>query len=142
MLSLVGVLISTSKKGSYFWVWGVVPMSGLGLSMLWEPSRYIPELFGIGGTVILISYFGILWLWTQTYEGYEGNVRTGKQIQLLGYSFLASTGLMLCLYFGNPSILALAELPVPSSLSINIFLSLGMLLLFIGQYLVTRGTRV
>ena len=114
-------------------------MTALGLAVLWEPSSYIPLLFGIGGAIILISYFGILWLWLQSYELYEGPSRTGKHIQLLGYSFLVVTGLLLCLYFGNPSSLALQDLPIPNSLSINISLSLGMLLVFVGQYLISKN---
>ena len=138
-LSIVGVLLSTGKKGSYFWLLGFLPGAALGVGMLWEPSRYAPLLFGIGGTVILLSYFGILWLWTRTYAAYEGVARTGRHIQLLGYSFLISTGLMLCMYFGNPNVLALADLPIPSGESINVTLSLSMLLLFVGQYLAARG---
>ena len=138
-LSIVGVLLYTGKKGSYFWLLGFLPGAALGLGMYWEPSQYVPELFGIGGTVILLSYFGILWLWTRTYAAYEGIARTGRHFQLLGYSFLVSTGLMLCMYFGNPNVLALADLPIPSAESINVTLSLSMLLLFGGQYLFARG---
>jgi hypothetical protein len=140
-LSLIGVLLYASKKGSYFWLLGLLPTTALGAAMLWEPSRYAPVLFGTGGTVILLSYFGILWLWTRTYTVYEGLARTGRHIQLLGYSFLVSTGLMLCLYFGNPNVLALADLPIPSAESINLTLSLSMLLLFVGQYVVARGNQ-
>ena len=140
-LSIIGVLLYASEKGSYFWPLGFLPGAALGLSMLWEPSRHLPALFGIGGTVILLSYFGILWLWTRTYTAYQGLARTGRHIQLLGYSFLVSTGLMLCLYFGNPNVLALADLPIPSSESINLTLSLSMLLLFVGQYVVARGAQ-
>ena len=96
-------------------------MAALGLAILWEPSGYVPQLFGIGGAIILVSYFGILWLWTRTYQAYEGIARTGKHVQLLGYSFLVITGCLLCLYFGYPAELALADLPIPNSLSINIF---------------------
>ena len=141
-LSIMGVLLYASEKGSYFWLLGILPGAALGVSMLWEPSHYVPVLFGIGGTVILLSYFGILWLWTRTYAAYEGVSRTGRHIQLLGFSFLVSTGLMLCLYFGNPNVLALADLPIPSAESINLSLSLGMLLLFVGQYVVARGIQV
>ena len=137
-LSLIGVLLFTSKKGSYFWLLGTIPMTALGLAILWEPSRYVPELFGIGGAIILVSNFGILWLWTRTYQAYEGIARTGKHVQLLGYSFLVITGCLLCLYFGYPAELALADLPIPNSLSINISLSLGMLLIFFGQCLIAK----
>ena len=137
-LSLIGVLLFTSKKGSYFWLLGTIPMTALGLAIIWEPARYVPQLFGIGGTIILVSNFGILWLWTRTYQAYEGIARTGKHVQLLGYSFLVITGCLLCLYFGYPAELALADLPIPNSLSINISLSLGMLLIFFGQYLIAK----
>ena len=136
--SLMGVLLYTSKKGSKFWLWGILPTASSGLLMT---SSHISWLFGLGGTVILLSYFGILWLWTKSYSAYEATARTGKHIQLLGYSFLVTTGLLLCMYFGNPEQPALADLPLPSGLSINVSLSLSMLLLFMGQYLVVRGTK-
>lgn len=58
--SLVGVLLSTGKKGSYFWLLGFMP-SLANFGMYWKPSQHLPLLFGIGGTAILLSYFGILW---------------------------------------------------------------------------------
>lgn len=138
--SLVGVLVYTSKKGSYFWLLGLLP-NLLNFGQYWQPSTHVPALFGIGGTVILVSYFGILWLWTRTYAAYEGLARIGKQVQLLGYSVLVVTGLLLCMYFGNPKQLALAVLAIPSSELINLTLSLGMLLLFLGHYLVARSSK-
>lgn len=138
--SLVGVLVYTGKKGSYFWLLGLLP-NLLNFGQYWQPSTHVPALFGIGGTVILVSYFGILWLWTRTYAAYEGLARIGKQVQLLGYSVLVVTGLLLCMYFGNPKQLALAVLAIPSSELINLTLSLGMLLLFLGHYLVARSSK-
>jgi len=140
-LSLIGVLLITGRKGSNFWLLGLIP-SFATLLMYWEPTQHIPAIYGIGGAVILISYFGILWAWTQIDTTYEGQVRTGKQIQLLGYSFLVTTGLLLCMYFGNPHQLALAELAIPSGESINLTLSLGMLLLFVGHYMDAKNSRV
>ena len=139
-LSLMGVLLATERKGSYFWLLGLIPTLAT-LLMYWEPSQHIPALFGIGGTVVLLSYFGILWSWTQTHTAYEGAARKGKQIQLLGYSFLVTTGLLLCMYFGNPKQPALADLAIPSGESINLTLSLSMLLLFVGHYLVSRSSK-
>lgn len=141
-LALMGVLLATGKKGSYFWLLGFLPGVAVSAAMYWEPSQHIPQLFGLGGAVIVLSYFGILWLWIRTYAAYEGAARTGRHIQLLGYSFLVATGLMLCSYFGDPNILALAGLPTVSAAeSINISLALGMLLLFVGHYVGARSIR-
>jgi hypothetical protein len=139
ILPILGVLLYTGKKGSYFWLLGFLPVIVLNVGITWEPSQYIPPLFGIGGVVILLSYLGILWFWTRTYTAYEGSARTGRHIQLLGYSFLVVTGILLCSHIGNPNVLALADLPTASAESINVASSLSMLLLFLGHYVVARS---
>ncbi|MHA1937825.1 MAG: hypothetical protein ACW97O_06400 [Candidatus Thorarchaeota archaeon] len=140
VLPIIGVLLYTTKKGSYFWLLGFLGSSMAGMGMMWEPSQHMPTLFGIGGTVILLSYLGILWVWTRTYSAYEGFARTGRQIQILGYSFLFITGTLLCSYIGDPQLLALKDLPSASAESVNISLAFGMLLLFLGHYVVARGS--
>ena len=140
-LSIMGVLLATGNKGSSFWLLGFLPGTAISAGMFWKPSQYLPQLFGVGGTVILVSYFGILWLWTRACAADEGVARIGKHVQLLGYSFLVSTAFLLCLHFGNPHLLALADYPKPSAESILLALSLGMLLLFVGHALVARSTQ-
>jgi hypothetical protein len=141
VLPIIGVLLYTTKKGSYLWLLGFLGSSMTGIGMMWTPSQHIPQLFGLGGTVILLSYFGILWVWTRTYTAYEGTARTGRVIQIVGYSFLFSTGLLLCSYIGDSNLLALEDLPSASAESVNISLALGMLLLFLGHYVVAKSSK-
>lgn len=138
MLPIMGVLLATSEKGSYVWLLGLLPTIVLQVGTYWNP-QYWPPLFGLGGVAIAASYVGILWAWTQRYTAFEGIARTGKQVQLLGYSVLVATALLLCMYFGNPNVPALAEFPISSGQSINSSFGLGMLLLFLGHYLAARG---
>ena len=138
--AIVGVLLYTGQKGSYFWLLGFLP-NFANFGQYWHPAKHLPWLFGIGGTIILLSYIGILWLWTRTYTAYKGFARTGREIQLLGYSFLIVTSLFLCMYFGNPKQLALADLSIPGGESIIVTLSIGMLLLFAGHYMIARGSK-
>lgn len=139
VLPVVGVLLYTTERGSYVWLLGFLASTMTGIGMMWEPSGHVPQLFGIGGTVILLSYLGILWSWTRTYAAFSGIARTGRQIQILGYSFLFATGALLCSYIGDPKVLALEALPSASAESVNVSLALGMLLLFAGHYLAARG---
>jgi hypothetical protein len=132
--AIMGVLLYTTEKGSYFWLLGVLP-NFLNFGQYWQPTRHIPALFGIGGIIIALSFFGILWSWTRSYATYVGPARTGKLIQLLGYSVLVVASLLLCMHFGNPKQIALADLAIPGGEIINLTLALGMLLLFVGQYL-------
>lgn len=132
-ISLVGVLVYASNKGSWSWVLAI-PVAAVGWLLYWQPPQHVPFLFGLGGTLILLSYFGILWAWSRTYQRYVGRARTGRIIQLLGFSMLVIEGNWLCMVFGNPKQLALAELPIPSDLVINLTLAGAMILLAVGYY--------
>jgi len=138
--AIVGVLLYTTEKGSYFWLLGLLP-NFLNFGQYWQPSTHVPALFGIGGIVISLSYFGILWSWTRSFAIYQDSARLGKQIQLLGYSVLVVTSLLLCMHFGNPKQLALANMAIPSGEIINLTLAFGMLLLFVGHFLVSRSSK-
>jgi hypothetical protein len=119
---------------------GLVP-NFLNFGQYWQPSTHIPALFGFGGTVIALSYFGILWFWTRSYASFQGPARTGKHIQILGYSALVMASLLLCMHFGNPKQIALADLAIPSGEIINLSLAFGMLLIFLGYYVASKDSR-
>lgn len=138
--ALVGMLLYTGKEGSKFWLLGLLP-NFINFVQYWQPSQHMPALFGIGGTVILISYFGTLWRWMQTYQAYSGSARTGKFIQFIGISILVTGALLLCMHFGNQKQLALAVLAIPSSESINLTLALGMLVLFTGYSVSAKAAK-
>jgi len=134
-ISIIGVLLYSGKKGSLFWLWGLVPVIALLSLMFWQPSQYIPAVYGIGGGIITLAYLGVLWAWVKTHNAYDGIAKTGKHIQLLGYSFLYITALLLCLYIGQPNLPGLADQPIPSGYSIVIAFSVGWVLLSVGHYL-------
>ena len=138
VLPIMGVLLLSGGKGSWFWLWGFVPFIVYNIGAFWKPSQYYPPLFGVGGMIILISYLGILWLWTKIHNQYEGASKTGRHIQLLGYSFLFVTALFLCLYIGNPNLPAVANFTVSAEI-VLITLSIGMLLLFVGHSVAARS---
>jgi len=135
LLSLIGALLYSSKKASFFWLWAFIPLVALVGGLIWQPSAHFPAVYGIGAAIISLSYLGILWGWLKTYSTYKGLALTGKQIQLLGYSFLYITALYLCNYIGNPMNPAAEGFPLVSGYSILINLSVGFVLLSIGHYL-------
>ena len=134
-ISIIGALLYSTKKGSLFWLWGLVPLIAFVLLYVWQPSQLIPAVYGIAGGIITFAYIGVLWAWVKTHTAYEGIAKTGKHIQLLGYFFLYITGLFLCLYIGQPNLPGLAGQAVVSSYSILIAFSVGWVLLAVGHYL-------
>jgi len=133
--SLIGALLYSEKKGSFFWLWAFAPIVGMNVALFWNPSKHIPAVYGIGAGIITLSYLGVLWGWVKTHTAYEGIAKTGKQIQILGYSFLYLTALFLCFWIGNPMNPGTAAYPTVSSYSILIAMSIGFALLSIGHYL-------
>ncbi len=133
--SIIGILFYSAKKGSFFWLWGFVPFVAFGLLMLWHQSINFSALFGIGGGIITIAYFGVLWGWIKTHTAYKNNAKTGKHIQLLGYSFLYISAIFLCVHLGTPKHPAIAEMSVVGGESIIIAFSVGFVLLSFGHYL-------
>ena len=132
---IIGALLYSGKKGSLFWLWALVPIIGMNVLMLWHPSQQISAVFGIGAGIITLAYIGVVWIWVKTHTAYEGIAKTGKHIQLLGYSFLYITALLLCNYIGNPNVPGMANIPIVSSYSIMIAFSFGWVLLSVGHYL-------
>ena len=100
----------------------------------------MPALFGLGGGIIVVSYLGTLWAWSKSHHTYEGTAKTGRLIQLLGYFFLFVTALFLCMHLGQPSLVALEEVPIVSGESIIVAFSIGWLLLFIGNYVLAKNS--
>ncbi len=140
-ISLIGALLLSGKRGSRFWLWGFAALIAFALLFVWIPGQPMPALFGLGGGIIVISYFGTLWTWSKSHHTYEGTAKTGRLIQLLGYFFLFATALFLCIHLGQPSLVALEEIPIVSSESIVVAFSIGWLLLFIGNLLVARNLK-
>jgi hypothetical protein len=140
-LPLIGMLLYSGKKGSLFWLWGLVPVIAFVLGLNWTPSQYRPSIYGIGGGFIVLSYLGILWAWNKTHTAYEGIAKIGKHIQLLGYSFLHITALYLCAYIGRPNLPGQADMPTQSGESILVAFSVGWVLLSVGHYLSGKGQK-
>jgi hypothetical protein len=139
--SIIRALLYSGKKGSRFWLWGLVPLIALFFLTSWSPSQHLPPLYGIGGGIITIAYLGSLYTWIKAHAAYEGRAKTGKQMQLLGYSFLYMTAIFLCVHLGTPHLPALAGIQIPSAESILVSLSVGILLLFVGDYAIARSLR-
>jgi drug/metabolite transporter superfamily protein YnfA len=134
-LPLIGALVYSGKKKSLFWLWGLVPMAAFLSLVTFNPTHIYPALYGAGGGIMVLCYLGILWSWLKTYKIYEGKARTGRHIQLLGFSFLFVTSLFLCLYIGQPYLKGIADLPRIGGESLLITFTAAWVLLAVGQYI-------
>jgi len=135
----VGFLLYTGSKGSRILLFGIgVFLTILVVQMLPIQTHY-PPIFGIGGGLILASFFGILWYQTKQRTMLEGDAKTAADLQLAGYVFFLIAMWYLCGEFGGQHWEAFSSEEPSSPVSIMIYLVLGWLFHLTGHYRLTRS---
>lgn len=135
LFSLLGLLIFTGSKKSFFWIWGIIPLICFVFLMFWFEYAYNPVIFGLGGAIITYAYASILLVWYKTHYTYDGIAKIGREIQLVGYTFFYITALFLCIYIGQPNLPGLADQPTPTAESIIVSFCFGWILIAVGKFL-------
>ncbi len=95
---------------------------------------HFPPLFGVGGSLILLLFIGILWLWAKERIARRDSSTTAADLRLAGYVFLLMAAWFVCGIAGQPFLKSL-EAEAPSSpMHVMIFMALGWLFLFLSHY--------
>jgi uncharacterized membrane protein YkgB len=85
----VGILLYSGAKGLTVWMVGIGSLIALAISLVTLAiNLYSPPLFGIGGSLILLSFIGILWLWAKERMALKGSSTTAADFRLVGYMFM------------------------------------------------------
>ncbi|MFC1481319.1 hypothetical protein ACFL6E_03625 [Candidatus Neomarinimicrobiota bacterium] len=138
LLAGIGVLLNA---GGIAWKYGgglfLVFSIGLAGSFL----GHKPWLFGVGGTIILLSFLGILWFWAEERKTLAGVAATAADLKLMGYVFIVIGAWFTCGALGKPFLLAVRDLPPSSPVHIIVFTALGWLFLALGHYKLYQHTK-
>lgn len=85
----IGILFYSSAKGSTVWKVGIglfivliISLVAMGLNF------YSAPVFGIGGSLIFLSFIGILWLLAKERMALKGSSTTALDFKLVGYVFM------------------------------------------------------
>jgi hypothetical protein len=82
-------LLYSSAKGSTVWKVGIGLFVVFIIALVtWTLNFYSAPLFGIGGTLILLSFIGILWLWAKERMALKGSSTAAADFRLVGYVFM------------------------------------------------------
>ena len=89
IVSGIGILLYSSAKGSTVWKVGIGLFIAFIIAfMTMALYFYSAPVFGIGGTLILLSFIGILWLWAKERMALKGSSTTAADFKLVGYVFM------------------------------------------------------
>jgi len=88
IVAAVGLLLYSDAKGSTILKYGIGIFLSVFIGMALGFFGHIRPLFGIGGTLILLFFMGILWLWAKERMALKGASTTSADFKLVGYVFM------------------------------------------------------
>jgi hypothetical protein len=134
IVAIIGILLYSGAKGSTALKYGIGIFLAVFASMVAGYLGYIPLLFGIGGTLILLFFIGILWLWAKERMALEGTSTAAANLKLAGYVFMLIAAWFICGLASQPFLKALEDEAPTSPIHVIILLVLGWFFLFLGHY--------
>jgi hypothetical protein len=134
IVAAIGVLIYSGAKGSTVLKYGIgIPLI-IFIGLAAGSIGHIPVLFGIGGTLILLCFTGILWLWAKERMAIKDGHTTAADLKMVGYVFMLIAAWFICGIASQPYLKALDEVSLSSPIHVMIFLVLGWIFLFLGHH--------
>jgi len=130
----IGLLLYTRAKGltTLFFTLGV--LLAIIVAMASGSLEFYPFLFGIGGSIILLSFFGILWFWAKNRKDLEGPAAKAANLSLVAYVFFLNASWFTCGMAGQMVSKAFEGFDNSPPLHIMIFFVLGWVFLFSSHY--------
>ena len=134
VLAGTGAFLYARAKPAFAWFTGIaVLVLVIAMTMVWSREYHAP-LFGIGGVLILVFFFSIVWIWMRQVAGLSSQEKTARAFKLVGYLFWMNATWFLCGETGKLHLKAFAGDPAPSPIEIMVFLVLGWLFVLLGEY--------
>ncbi len=137
ILASIGMFIYGGVKSSRTWLIGIAIFLISFLINFLPKENHYPFLFGIGGCLILLFFFGIFWLWGKKRFTLKGSEKIVADFQLIGYVFLLIAFWLTCGALCRPHMKALADIII-SPIDIMIFFVLASLFFFLSHYKAAR----
>jgi len=134
ILAGVGAFLYVKTRPVFPWLAGVGVLAAvLVMNFVWS-RVYNSTLFGIGGVLILVSFFTIVWVWLKKYARLDMQEKIAGSFKLTGYLFWINASWFLCGETGKMHLLAFEGSPAPVPIEIMVFLVLGWFFVMLGDY--------
>jgi len=134
LLAGIGAFVYVKTKPAFPWLTGIGVLAAVILMVMIWSKVYNTTLFGIAGIIILIAFFGIVWVWMKKYAGLGIQEKIAGSFKLVGYIFWINASWFLCGETSKMHLKAFEGQSPPSPIEIIVFLALGWLFVLIGDY--------
>ncbi len=134
LLAGIGAFVYVKTKAAFSWLTGIGVLGAVIVMVMVWSRVYNSTLFGIGGIIILASFFAIVWIWMRKYAALDIQEKIAGSFKLIGYLFWINASWFLCGETARMHLKAFEGRPPPSPMEIIVFLILGWLFVLIGDY--------
>jgi hypothetical protein len=134
LLAGIGAFVYVKTKPVFSWLTAIGVLGAVIVMVMVWARVYNSTLFGIGGIIILVSFFAIVWVWMKKYAGLDIQGKIAGSFKLIGYLFWINASWFLCGETAKMHLKAFEGRPQPSPIEIMVFLVLGWLFVLIGDY--------
>jgi len=129
----IGALLYAGAKGSTVWKFGIGIFLAVPLVMMSGYLGHVRLLFGIGGTLILLFFIGMLCLWTKERINLKDASAIAADLKLVGYVFMLIAAWFICGIASQPFLKVFEGEAPTTPIHVMIFLVLGWFFLFLGH---------
>jgi len=134
VLAGIGAFVYVKTKPAFSWLIGIGVLGIVMLMVIVWTRVYYPTLFGIGGVIILVSFFSIVWIWMKKYAAPDMQEKIAGSFKLIGYLFWINASWFICGETAKMHLKAFEGSSVPSPIEVMVFLVLGWLFVLVGDY--------
>ncbi len=135
LLAVIGALVYVKANRAFIWLLGVVfPVIVVTTIMVFSTRYYPGGFYGVGGSLILLLFFSLVWLWMKKYAGQDHQERVAGSLKLVGYLFWINASWFLCGDTAKLHLKAFEGTSVPSPTETMVFLVLGWFFVTLGEY--------
>ena len=138
VLAGIGAFVYVKTKPAFSWLIGIGVLGIVMLMVIVWTRVYYPTLFGIGGVIILVSFFSIVWIWMKKYAALDMQEKIAGSFKLIGYLFWINASWFICGETAKMHLKAFEGSSVPSPIEVMVFLVLGWLFVLVGEYKAMR----
>ena len=133
-LAVIGALLYVRANKAIIWALGIgFPVIVVTTIMVFS-TRYYPDgFYGVGGTLILLFFFSLVWMWMKKYAGQDQPERVAGSLKLIGYLFWITASWYLCGDTAKLHLKAFEGTSVPSPTETMVFLVLGWFFVALGE---------
>lgn len=138
ILAGIGAFVYVKTRPVFSWLTGIGVLGAVIVMVMVWSRVYSSTLFGIGGTIILVSFFAIVWIWMKKYAALDMQEKIAGSFKLIGYLFWINASWFLCGETAKMHLKTFEGSSLPSPIEVMVFLVLGWLFVLAGEYKAMR----